>query len=816
MTPPSPSNNGSISTLPSYWRSLSLRLSAIFIALLIAAALAVGYLFDRGRSEALEQRRLEHLQRYAEDAANEVELFVNQLQGDVLFLAHTPPVQGMRRALEGGGIDADSGSSLEQWKERLQQIFLAFAQARPAYFQLRLIGARDSGRELVRVERIGEDLRTVPSAALQQKGHRYYYLEAASLKPGTIYLSRIDLNREHGDIDVPYQPTLRAAAPIHAPDGKLFGIVVVNMDMELALLRNHAISEGPESLYVLNEQGDFLLHPQPDRAFAFELGRPFRLTDAFPENDEQIAGVLSQRSAFVALKGVEGKRMAYLTTRDLDPQNPERHLRYIVIEPMEDVLHSVPSSRRDSLLGMSGLLLLAVVVVILTVQKQMQSLSALARASEAMAKGEYQIELPTANGSEIGSLVRAFRHMAAEVEGREQALAELNRNLEDRVKERTSELTRQHSLQKLILESIADGVVVTDQSGHFILWNRKAEQIVGSGPEDVPPAQWSSRFGIFRDEAGDPVPTDELPLVRAIHGDSTVNAELYLCHPTRTEGHWIQVTARPLHDTNDGISGAVAVLVDVTEQRRLQSRIQGHRSELVQFGRLVLGAEIAAAAAHQLSQPIAAISNYAGAVVRLQQRGRLGDNELSEILGRIDKLAGQSGEILDKLRARIRRRESAPTCFDANQVATSCLDFLKGRVERQGVKIERRYGKDLPKLVGDPIELEHALIQLASNALDAMEATAWGQRHLVVSTGHDPQANLIIMEMRDTGPGVSAALADRLFEPWETDKPGALGIGLSIAQTIIEAFGGRICIETPTTGGALFRTELPVPIEAQA
>jgi PAS domain S-box-containing protein len=406
--------------------------------------------------------------------------------------------------------------------------------------------------------------------------------------------------------------------------------------------------------------------------------------------------------------------------------------------------------------------------------------------------------------------------MSAEVERRVEALAELNRDLEERVRERTRELSSQHHLQRLILESIADGVVVADAEGHFLLWNGKAEQIIGSGPEKVPPERWAGHFGIFRDESGELLATEELPLVRAIRGESTVNAELYLRHPGRTEGHWIQVTARPLRDAQGQISGAVAVLVDVTEQKRLQSHVQGHRAELVKFGRLVLGAEIASTAAHQLSQPIAAMCNYAGAAIRLHEQGRLGERELGRVLARIESLSAESGKILDKLRARIRRRERLKTDVDVNAVMASSLEFLRERIERQGVKVECGYGTALPAIVGDAIELEHAVIQLGSNALDALEGTAQKERRLWIRTTHDPGAGCVRIEIRDTGPGVGAGIAGRMFDPWETEKPGALGIGLSIAQTIVESFGGRIKMERAAPRGALFRIDLPASVEERA
>ncbi len=382
-----------------------------------------------------------------------------------------------------------------------------------------------------------------------------------------------------------------------------------------------------ETLYIADERGDFLYHPNPGAAFAFEFGEPFRLADALPDRAERVSAVGPGGGTYLDIAGDDGARMAYATARDFDPSDAARHFILILSEPKDELFETVQLMRRESLIAVGGLLLLAAALVIIMVRRQTRSLRVLAIASETIAAGDYAVELPRVDGSEVGSLVRAFRHMSAEVERRVEALAELNRDLEERVRERTRELSSQHHLQRLILESIADGVVVADAEGNFLLWNGKAEQIIGSGPEKVPPERWAGHFGIFRDESGELLATEELPLVRAIRGESTVNAELYLRHPGRTEGHWIQVTARPLRDAQGKISGAVAVLVDVTEQKRLQAHVQGHRAELVKFGRLVLGAEIASTAAHQLSQPIAAMCNYAGAAIRLHEQGRLGERE---------------------------------------------------------------------------------------------------------------------------------------------------------------------------------------------
>lgn len=808
--------HGTASTAQIRSGTLSLRLIAVFVAILVAGAFAVGYVLDRARSEAMEQGALERLQLHAERGTDELEHLVRNLRGDALFLADTPPIQGIRRAIEAGGTDAAGGSTLAQWQGRLQQIFLSFARARPEYFQLRLIGIGDHGRELVRVERTPQGLAVTPPEALQQKGDRYYVQEGSRLKSGAVHLSRIDLNREHGEIALPHLPTLRATTPVYDPAGKLFGVVVLNLDMGWAFQRAESFRDPAESVYIATERGDFLRHPEPGRAFAFEFGAPFRLADAFPDDAGLIARALSDGGAFLELNGPKGKLVAYLTSRVWDPQDPSRRMVYLATEPVDQAIDVGATFLAKGPLAVAALLVLAIALVVMVVHRLTRSLTALAAASGAIANGHYRVALPAADSREIGNLVLAFRRMASEVEERETALAEANRELERRVAERTAELARQHALQQLILENIADGVVVADCDGRFLLWNRKAEQIVGSGPNEVPSDHWSPHFGVFRDEACEPLPTSELPLVRAMRGESSDNVELYLRNPKGQDGRWAHVTARPLLDAAGGISGGVAVLVDVTEHKRLCQRVEAHDAELAKVGQLALRAEIASAAAHQLSQPITAVRNYAVAALRLHKQGRLEGGELLELLAKIESLTGQAGEVLDRLRASIRRRDLPTVPVDVNRVADACLGFLQDKILRQGVRVERRYGSNLPRVDGAPVELEHVLIQVVSNALEAMADIARTERRLSIGTRRDAATDQVVIEIADSGPGLSEMLADRLFDPWETTKQDALGIGLSVAQTIVETRKGRIHAENRTGGGALFRVELPIASEGSA
>ena len=215
---------------------LKTRIFVIFVVAISAfssTVLGIGiYIYGREYRDELVTREINRTQ-----FANQ--LFFREIEGmrqNVMALSEMPPVEGIINASRNiSGFDSLGNSGLEFWKLRLEQVFSAFIATRSYYFQLRLIGVADMGRELVRVDRIAGRAVTVPEQNLQLKGDRDYFREAIKMKQGQVYLSPINLNREYGRIEVPHRPTLRAAAPVFGPDGKVFGIFVANMDMSIAL-----------------------------------------------------------------------------------------------------------------------------------------------------------------------------------------------------------------------------------------------------------------------------------------------------------------------------------------------------------------------------------------------------------------------------------------------------------------------------------------------------------------------------------------------------------------------------------------------------
>ncbi|WP_181902503.1 cache domain-containing protein [Chromobacterium violaceum] len=201
----------------------------------------------------------------------------------VRFLADTPPVAGLARASLGQDFDAEEQSSGELWRRRMAAIFQAFAATAPETLQLRLIGAADDGRELVHVLNRPNGAVSLPPSAMQRKNASDYYKQAIRLSPGEVYLSDIRLSRDRSrDEKEPPLPVLRLATPIHDPRGKLFAVLSINLDAR-HLISYLRVGSGERNVrvYISNQDGDFLDHPDPNKTFGQDRGKRWRWQDEF-------------------------------------------------------------------------------------------------------------------------------------------------------------------------------------------------------------------------------------------------------------------------------------------------------------------------------------------------------------------------------------------------------------------------------------------------------------------------------------------------------------------------------------------------------
>src|SRR5215470_16277830 len=206
---------------------LSTRLAIAMVGLLLFTAVAVSLLSCRNLESVIIPRALEGIESRARLLARDIEDYSEHVVEDLIASRSEVALTGMLRAKIFGGVDPLDGLTEETWRERLAGRLVAELAAKPSYYQIRLIGVEDGGREIVRVQRSGRDgaIRIVPNSELQRKGDRDYFTATIALSPGEVYAAPIDLNQELGAIEIPHVPVLRAATPVYTPDSRLFGIL---------------------------------------------------------------------------------------------------------------------------------------------------------------------------------------------------------------------------------------------------------------------------------------------------------------------------------------------------------------------------------------------------------------------------------------------------------------------------------------------------------------------------------------------------------------------------------------------------------------
>ena len=184
----------------------------------------------------------------------------------------------------GAALEAENPTAQDQ----LAKLFELVMQANPGYYQVRLIALHDHGLEHVRVDRDGTRLVRVTGDELQEKGHYPYVFDTARLAAGEIYLSRIAINHEVGTHFVRDMPTVQLATPVLGTAGSVLGVVVINVDLNGTFAQLAADLPKDVQLFLANGDGDFLVHPDPAQAFAFDRGRRALVQEQFPETRDLV------------------------------------------------------------------------------------------------------------------------------------------------------------------------------------------------------------------------------------------------------------------------------------------------------------------------------------------------------------------------------------------------------------------------------------------------------------------------------------------------------------------------------------------------
>jgi len=234
-----------------------------------------------------------------------------------------------------------------------------------------------------------------------------------------------------------------------------------------------------------------------------------------------------------------------------------------------------------------------------------------------------------------------------------------------------------------------------------------------------------------------------------------------------------------------------------------------HREQINLLSRVSLLGEMTASLAHELNQPLSAIISNANAGMRYIERGKDDPAKLRDILGDVESDANRAYDIIRNVRNTIKKGDPARRQIDLNELVTNVAHVVRPDAVGYSCEVETSLAKDLPPIEGDPVQIQQVLVNLVSNALDAMRQTPTSRRKVEISTAGKGESE-VRLSVRDHGSGIRTEAHDRLFDQFFTTKEHGLGMGLAIVRSIVEAHGGKIHAENVADGGACFYFTLPV------
>ena len=378
-------------------------------------------------------------------------------------------------------------------------------------------------------------------------------------------------------------------------------------------------------------------------------------------------------------------------------------------------------------------------------------------------------------------------------------------------------MMRQHVLQRIRAEealkaeyrfrqamerSVQTGLRARDMEGRILYVNQAfcamvgwpAEELVGRTP---PMPYW---------------PEDEVAEIRSVHdqilsGDGP--AEGFELHFRRRSGEVFTVLIHeaPLIDESGRQTGWMGSILDISDRKSAEERAAQQQERLQVATRLAAIGEMASGMAHELNQPLAAISSYCSGALRLL-RERHGDIDLVQALEKAVEQTRRAGEVVRRIYRLARRESGTLTDVSLQESIATAISLIEQPLRRQGVRIDKPDGANDLRVLADAVLLEQALFNLLRNAVDAMTETPQTDRAITITLKQ--QDAYACIGIADRGGGITKEHSERIFSPLFTTKAEGLGMGLSIARSAVETLKGRLWFEPNPGGGTIFSILLPL------
>lgn len=570
------------------------------------------------------------------------------------------------------------------------------------------------------------------------------------------------------------QPGITLAAPVKSAQGGVHG--VVGVDIEISMLSEFlaSLNIGPNGrALIVNHNGDVIAHP--DKAL---IKRPnadgsLRLTNIRELGDPIARAAFGAHSPQSqgdprAILQFDHRQAEYLALM-MPPMDDKLPWTIAVYAPEEDFTGNLKRNRTQNIILAALLSLLTGLAGLVLAEYIHRPVRAFAAHSARLARGEADPAQPLRTYAELDGTHHA---LAQQVLARRQTESEYGQTF----------------------EMAPRGLAKIDPDDHRLLRvNQRLADLTGHDRDALLAMTLDALIhpddrGFAPIRGGDLMPSHEM---RWIRRDGTQI--------------WVSVHAILVRDDAGHPLHSLLAVEDISDRIVIGQQLERLKTDLSHLARGSTMGQMAAGLAHELNQPLTAIAQNADAAMQILNDTPGSDRELRQIVGQIERQSLRAGEIIRALRSFIRKDPGERAYFDLAELVDQTLQLVRPEAVEAGVAIHTQVPDDLPQIEGNRVQIAQVLVNLLRNAIEALTSAAATTGQIVVTV--EPAPGEIVLTVQDNGPGLAPGVA--LFAEFETSKPGGMGLGLSICQSIVQAHGGRIWHETGAGLVTRFRFTLP-------
>jgi PAS domain S-box-containing protein len=729
---------------------------ALLTALLVAGtAIVQGLVLYEVASRGFLELEQAHLSVRVKDSARNLVPDFEDLRRDALFMIERPVTATLMQVETHGG--QFENTSREDIYRRVVVLFTAFLRANPAYTQVSYIGAADGGREIIRVEREDERIMVVDDRELRRLEGDPDFTKAINLAPGSVHLTDIALRRQAGELVEPYQATVRAMAPVFTTDRKPFGIISVEADAGQWMNDLAQAVTGADALYLTNEKGDLLLHPDRSKTFGFDLGGRHLLTDDFPALDPIYRNVQQEEVRYLGDRSV-----VYAFKIHFDPEIAARFLVMAVSSPKDVLLVSTRDMGNWSIY-----ITLAMIMVGLVGSRFLsRPLAELMTSARRIASGDVfaNVKKEEASSEEVQVLVDAFRVMTGAVQDRETSLRETE------------------ATTSAILQSAGNSILTVGENGTIDSANRAALVTFGYAWREL----LGSRLSMVLPAADG----EDAAFIRRSIGTSVEGTAL------RRDGSTIPVLITVAEVPLALRKIFTIVLADLTEVKKAD-RAKNDFISVV---------------SHELRTPLTSIRGALGLLTSKPDSGMPPQTRqlLDIAFNNSERLVKLINDILDMEKLGAGRVQLDLRAHDSEALLRRAIEANTPYGERFGVRFVLDHNAAGATVRTDIDRFMQIMANLLSNA--AKFSPSGSQVEITTEI----RGAFLRISVSDHGEGVPEAIRPRLFEKFvqgdnsDTRRNEGTGLGLSITRELVHIMHGTIAFESDERNGTTFHVDLPL------